>query len=100
MHIDHVTQQIYDNITNTPDLLASLNITSFTKNDVKVGIWPGESSDFLKLRNLTLSFFNFTKLNESFNDTNVVKDGRYIAQKLFNLDFSGKNHTFIFTLPF
>ena len=80
---------MYQNITNTPNLLTSLNITNFTINEVKSGIWPGNASEFQELRNLTFPFFNFTLLNETFNDTLVLQNGAYIAQKLFNADFAG-----------
>lgn len=88
-YLDHVTTYMFENITKTPGLLSSLNITNFTMSDVIRGIWPGNDSDFDQLRNLTTGYFNFTSINKTHHSTHVVKDGRYVADQLFSVDFEG-----------
>ena len=75
---------------NYTGVLSSLNITNFTKTDVQNGIWPGNHTNFTELRNVTLPLINFTILNSTYNESLVVRNGLFIAEKMFALDFAGK----------
>eukprot|EP00794_Sanderia_malayensis_P009846 gene9846-10856_t len=84
---NHVASHIYSFLNNNISLLAQFNKTNITMAEVKNGIYPGQKTNLSMLRNFTLSRLNFTYINSTYNESNLIRNGSLLAKQLHALDF-------------